>query len=179
MTRHHSLHDQPNSFGWISIALHWTTAVAVIALWFIGKSIVWLPAEEMDQRRSLHITIGLIAWLPLAARIVWRLRVKHPRAEGQSEREHKVARVAHALMLVVLSLMILSGPVMAWSLPERTALSNFALAIHGNAANVLFVLIVLHVAGALKHLMFDDDETIARIFVPRKSVAKPRSEENS
>lgn len=169
MARHSSLHDQPNSFGWISIALHWTTAVAVIALWFVGSSITWVPAEEMDQRRALHITIGLISWLPLAARIVWRLCVRHPRAEGQSAREHRVARVVHTLMLLLIGLMILSGPIMAWSLPERTALTQLALVIHSNAANVLLALIVLHIGGALKHLMFDDDETIARIFMPRKS----------
>lgn len=174
-----SLHDQPNSFGWISIALHWTTAVAVVALWFVGKSILWVPTEEIDQRRALHITIGLIAWLPLAARIVWRFRNKHPQATGQSLKEHHVARFAHMLMLVLLTLMILSGPLMAWLLPERTALTNLAFAIHSNAANVLLVLILLHVAGALKHLMFDDDETIARIFVPRKTMAKPQLEEKN
>jgi len=32
---------------------------------------------------------------------------------------------------------------------------------------VLAGLVLLHVAAAMKHLMFHDDETIARIFVPK------------
>ena len=163
-----SLYDSPNSFGWISITLHWATAVAVVVLWFIGKSILWVPAGEMEARRSLHVVIGLSVWLLLAGRIAWRLRVTHPRAVGQSHRAHSIARAAHFLMLAALAVMLLSGPVMAWALPERTALASAALAIHSTAANVLILMVVLHIAGALKHLMFHDDETIARILVPRR-----------
>ncbi|MDP1930891.1 MAG: cytochrome b/b6 domain-containing protein [Gammaproteobacteria bacterium] len=169
MSNSSSLYDQSSSFGWISIALHWSTAVAVIALWLVGKSISWLPAEDIDARRSLHIMIGLIAWLPLVLRIVWRWKVKHPRAFGQSARTHTVARVTHYLILAALAVMILSGPVMAFFLPEANSLTNIALTLHANAANVLLMLIVLHVGGALKHLMFHDDETVARIFVPRRN----------
>ncbi len=168
MTKSSNLYDGPNSFGWISITLHWATALAVVALWFIGKSILWGPAEELDARRSLHIVTGLSVWLPLAGRILWRLRIRHPRAVGQSDRTHAVARAAHFLMLAALAIMLISGPLMAWLLPERSALANAALAVHATTATVLIVMVVLHIGGALKHLMFHDDETIARIFVPRR-----------
>ncbi len=168
MTTSSNLYDSPNSFGWISIALHWATALAVVVLWFVGKSIMWVPAEELDARRSLHIVIGLSVWLLLAGRIAWRLRVPHPRANGQSDRTHAVARAAHFLMLAALAIMLVSGPLMAWLLPERGTLANAALAVHAATSTVLIVMVVLHIGGALKHLMFHDDETIARIFVPRR-----------
>ncbi len=168
MTTSTHLYDSPNSFGWISIALHWATALAVVVLWFVGKSIMWVPSEELDARRSLHIVIGLSVWLLLAGRIAWRLRVTHPRANGQSDRTHAVARAAHFLMLTALAIMLVSGPLMAWLLPERGTLANAALAVHATTATVLIVMVVLHIGGALKHLMFHDDETIARIFVPRR-----------
>jgi cytochrome b561 len=168
VTKSSNLYDGPNSFGWISITLHWATALAVVALWFIGKSILWVPAEELDARRSLHIVTGLSVWLLLAGRILWRLRIRHPRAVGQSDRTHTVARAAHFLMLAALAIMLISGPLMAWLLPERSALANAALAVHATTATVLIVMVVLHIGGALKHLMFHDDETIARIFVPRR-----------
>ncbi|NQV68405.1 MAG: cytochrome b/b6 domain-containing protein [Pseudohongiella sp.] len=168
MTQHRSLYDQPDSFGWITIALHWTTSIAIIVLWFVGQSILLQPADEVDARRALHITLGLIAWLPLAGRIVWRLRVGHPQVTGQTRLIHAIARVTHYLMLAALSVMIISGPLMAWALPERTDIAHFALAFHSSAALVLLALISLHILGALKHLMFHEDETIARIFVPRQ-----------
>lgn len=167
MSEHPSLYDRPDSFGWISITLHWTTAVLIIVLWFVGMSIAYQAPETVAARRTLHITLGLLAWLPLAARIGWRLVQAHPQVRGQSAATHRLARAAHYLMLAALSVMLLSGPVMAWALPDRPAMAEGALLFHSNAAKLLLVLVLLHVAAALKHLMFHDDETIARIFVPK------------
>lgn len=172
MTKRSSLFDQPDSFGWISIALHWTTTVAIIALWLIGQSISNQGADEIDARRALHITLGLVAWLPLAARIVWRLVVAHPHVNGQTSLIHRIAQVTHYLILGALSIMIISGPIMAWALPDRTEIARFALGFHSQAAVVLLVLVGLHILGALKHLMFNEDETIARMFMPRKTTQK-------
>lgn len=165
-----SLYDRPNSFGWISITLHWTTTVAIVVLWLVGQSITSQLTDEIDARRALHITLGLVAWLPLAGRIGWRLLVAHPHVRGQSRLIHRVARFTHYLILAALSVMIISGPIMAWALPDRTGIADIALVFHANAAVVLFTLVVLHVLGSLKHLMFHEDETIARIFLPRKQM---------
>lgn len=167
MSKHPLLHDQPNSFGWISIALHWITAILIIILWFVGMSIMYQSPDAIDTRRSLHITIGLLAWLPLAARIGWRVVMGHPHVNGQSLRLHRLAKATHYVMLAILAIMLVTGPLMAWLLPERTSLVDMALLLHSNAAKLLAVLVVLHIAAALKHLMFHDDETIARIFLPK------------
>ena len=55
-----SLLDTQNSFGWFSIGLHWFAALAIILLWFVGQSISLQSIEQIDARRSLHITLGLI-----------------------------------------------------------------------------------------------------------------------
>ena len=103
--------DQPDSFGWLSIALHWVTAAIIVALWIIGRSIVIQDSTEaIDARRSVHIMIALSAWLLLLLRIVWRLRMHHPHAAGQSLFIHRAAQSVHYIMLVVLSLMMISGP---------------------------------------------------------------------
>jgi cytochrome b561 len=163
-----TLQDRPDSFGWISIALHWLTAVLITALWIIGRSIEFQAVDSIDARRSLHVTLGLAAWLLLAARIAWRLKNPHPRAFGQSELIHRVARATHYLMLMLLAIMLVSGPLLAWSSSTLPAMAAGIHSVHGAGANLLLLLVVIHVAGALKHLMFNDDETIARIFVPRR-----------
>lgn len=167
MGSRNSLYDRADSFGWISIALHWTTAVAIIALWFIGKSISSQPPGEIDVRRGLHIAIGLACWLPLLARIIWRFRIAHPRAVGQSMRIHHVARFIHFTMLVLLMVMLISGPLMAWAITDKPELFENVYRVHALSANILFALVVLHVLGTLKHLMFHEDETIARMIWPR------------
>ncbi len=168
MTKRSSLFDEANSFGWISILLHWSTALAIIVLWFIGKSIAFQSPELVDARRTLHVTLGLILWLPLAGRIVWRLVATHPRSSGQSLLTHQMARAAHYLLLTMLGLMLISGPLLAWLSPLAGPMADTLLFVHANTANVFAILIGLHVLAALKHLMFHDDETVARIFVPRR-----------
>ena len=168
MTTVSALYDNAKSFGWFSIALHWFATLAVILLWFVGQSIGSLPADEIDARRSLHITIGLIVWLPLFIRIVWRIKSRHPHVDGQTLLTHRLAKTAHYIMLAVLGVLLLSGPLMAWAIPQSASLKEVAFVFHSNAAKALAVLVVLHVLAAMKHLMFHDDETIARIFVPRR-----------
>ena len=144
--------------------------MAIVVLWLVGQSITSQLTDEIDARRALHITLGLVAWLPLAGRIGWRLLVAHPHVSGQSSLIHSVARFTHYLILAALGVMIISGPIMAWALPDRTGIADIAQVFHSNAAVVLFTLVVLHVLGALKHLMFHEDGTIARIFLPRKQM---------
>lgn len=168
MPLHSSLRDSPNSFGWLSITMHWLSAIAVVLLWFVGKSIVSVPADQIDARRELHVLMGLVLWLPLALRIIWRVRVGHPHAEGLKLRQHRLARGVHLLLLALLALMLVTGPVMAWFLPERNAVTSAALFVHSNTAMLLFAMVILHVMAALKHLMFHDDESVARIFLPRR-----------
>lgn len=160
--------DRNDSFGWVSIALHWLSAIIIIAMWFIGKSILEQPADEIDARRSLHVTLGLSAWALLAARIVWRIANPHPHVRGQSRRVHRVARTAHHVMLFVLGVMLISGPLLAWAkASQRLDLAGPLQLTHATSATVLCALTVLHILGALKQLMFHDDETIVRMLWPR------------
>lgn len=161
------LYDQADSFGWMSIALHWLSSGLVIALWLLGKSISQQPLDEIDERRTLHIIVGLSAWLLIAARIAWRLYMRHPHVAGQSLRTHRIAMAVHYTMLTVLSLMLLSGPVLALTYAGSSPLTDIARFIHTNGANVLFILVLLHLLGTLKHLMFHNDETIVRMLWPR------------
>lgn len=182
--RHARLYDTGSIYGWISILLHWVTAVIVIALWFLGRSIMNLPLEEADGRRGLHVSVAATAWLLLILRAAWRFRSGHPHARGQSDFIHRIAVIAHYAMLTVLLLMLLSGPLMVWAggrpivifdairipgpIAEAETLGDLARFIHSNAAMVLFWLVILHIGGALKHLMFHTDDTFARMIWPGK-----------
>ncbi len=169
MNRHLDLKDKSDSFGWISIALHGATATVILTMWFIGQSIYSQSSpESVDAAKNLHITIGLLSWALIAGRIAWRIRNGHPRVAGQTLRTHRIARSAHYLMLGLLSVVIITGPLMAWLGSWGSALFSLLHTIHGIAANVLFALIVVHILASLKHLMFHEDETIVRILMPKK-----------
>ena len=159
--------DQPDSFGWVSIVIHWVTTIVIIALWFIGRSIVEQPSiEAVEARRKLHVTVGLTVWLLLLFRIYWRVRMKHPRADGQSLFIHRVARTTHYIMLVVVGLMMVSGPAMVFM--DNRTITDLALAVHTISGSVLFALVLLHIGGTLKHIIFHEDDTIVRMLWPKK-----------
>ena len=184
--RQSRLHDTVSIYGWISILLHWMAAIIVIALWFIGQSIMNLPLDEADDRRALHVSVAAGAWLLLILRTVWRFRSGHPHVRGQSAFIHRVAVIAHYAMLIVMLLMLLSGPLMVWAggrpivifdairIPgpfgESETLGDVAWFIHSNSAMALFWLVVLHIGGALKHLMFHNDDTFARMIWPGRDL---------
>ena len=178
------IHDNDTRYGWTSIALHWITAIAVIALWIVGKSIFASEPDLVDARRSLHVSIAASAWLVLLLRVVWRFREGHPRVRGQTVRIHRIAKAAHYAMLALLLAMMLSGPLLVWaggnhigvfglvSIPApfaaSDALRSLAWYLHSKAAMLLLVLVLLHIGGALKHLMFHSDDTIVRMIWPGK-----------
>jgi cytochrome b561 len=165
--------------------LHWVTAIIVIALWFIGRSITDLGPEQMDSRRALHVSVAASAWLLLVLRVFWRFRSGHPRIRGQSDLIHYVARTTHYTMLLLMIVMLFSGPILVWSsgnpivifgalsIPSPfghvESMSRLAWFIHSNAAILLFWLVLLHIGGALKHLMFHSDDTIVRMIWPGKA----------
>lgn len=164
--RHPAL-DRSNSFGWISIALHWATAVLIIAMWIVGKNISWAEDNSAEFWRTLHITVGLSAWVLLAARIVWRVFSAHPRSSGLTKRTHSIAKAVHYLMLTTLTALILSGPVVAW-LGRGNSFGSAALLMHTYAGDVLLILVITHILAAVKHLMFHQDDSVIRILWPKR-----------
>ncbi len=53
-------------------------------------------------------------------------------------------------------------------LGESESIRELARFVHSNTAWLLFGLVLLHIGGALKHLMFHADDTIARMIWPGK-----------
>ena len=180
-----TLTDTDTVYGWISILLHWSTAIIVIALWFIGKGIMSASPESIDARRALHVSIASAAWLLIFFRIAWRFRGGHPRIRGQSDRIHRISKANHYLMIGVALLMLLSGPFLVWadgrpidvfgllSIPApfgpAPGIREVAWLIHENFANLLGILVLLHFSGAMKHLMFHTDDTIVRMLWPTRT----------
>jgi cytochrome b561 len=136
----------------------------------------------MDVQRQLHISIAASAWLLILARVIWRIRSGHPHVKGQTLLVHRIAKSAHYAMLTLLIMMLASGPIMVWSggepisifgwfsirgpIGESELTREVAWFIHSNCAMLLLWLVLLHVSGALKHLMFHADDTIARMIWP-------------
>jgi cytochrome b561 len=174
--------DTQDGYGWLSIALHWVTAIAVLGLWFVGANISG-SGTERNGMVSLHTTIAVMSFALLVIRIVWRLRSGHPgRSARQGELSFAAGKLVHYVLLASLAVMLGSGPLMAWS--AGSAIHVFALDIpspwepspeafsilHLVHSTTATVVVGLHVLGVFKHMIFDRDGTLDRIMAPSPAV---------
>jgi cytochrome b561 len=177
------LTDTPTGYGWISILLHWVTAVVIVVMLFVGNSIEALLGAARLEAIDFHTSIGISSYLLLVARIAWRAVYKHPGPQsGQEGVMYVIGKWVHYLMLIALALMLVTGPVMAWasgidiavfdwfSIPAAS-LPNYPLrdalhVVHRFCAIVIFVGIVLHLGGVYKHTAFNRDGTFIKMIIP-------------
>ena len=178
-----SLKDTATGYGWISIALHWITAIVIIYLLYAGNSIGSLAGEARAATLLRHTSVGITFYVLLVARIVWRFYYGHP---GPNDRQRgwafTLGKWTHMIIIVALSFMLVSGPVMHWSYGNEIAVFDWftiagprepslALAsamhrVHTLSAIVIFIGVLLHVGGVYKHTAFNQDGTLTRILIP-------------
>ncbi|HEY8353715.1 MAG TPA: cytochrome b [Methylophilaceae bacterium] len=141
----------------------------------------WHLSEAVSPRTfyfNLHKSFGVTLLALIAFRLYWRLTHQPPALPGSLKAwERKLAEIAHGLLYVLMVVMPVSGLLMAlyskfgvkWFglefLPglDNAAVREFFLVVHAWAAIAFALLILLHVAAALKHKFIDKDETMERM----------------
>lgn len=171
----------------ISILIHWTTALLIIALFYIGWTMVDLPrGPERTENFALHKSLGITVLLLSIVRIYWRWRTPTPAyPESIARWKIRVARIVHALFYVALLTQPLSGylsssfsgyktswfgmPLPHWGYRDPP-LNEFFTDVHVASSMILGALICLHFAGALSHLILQDG--LFRRMLPGKMVSQ-------
>ncbi len=176
------LRNTSGSYGWIAIILHWLVAVAVIGLFALGLYMTGLSYYDPFYRQGpfIHKSIGILLFMLVAFRLVWRLINPRPAPVPTIKRwEHIGAELAHWGLYLLMFAVMVSGylistadgraidvfgwfSVPAWitGLPRQ---EDIAGAVHYWLAMVLIGLAVLHGLAALKHHFWDRDDTLRRM----------------
>ncbi len=187
--------NNKNSYGWASICLHWVGAVGLIWLYILGQDIV--TAKELGVARELrralteyHVSIGCIFLVFFVARIVFHIAQRQPNKPQQHKTLNLISKVVVWGFLLLIFAQVVTGPLIEWSAMRPVKFFDlFAIPspfearinwmhkggefIHEYAANMFWPLIILHVGGGLKHLLWGDDNIFKRIFWVRN---KPSQE---
>lgn len=180
-----ALTNTEDTYGLIHQILHWATALLILALIPMGVFMHNLPdgnAEEIADKfwlYSLHKTIGMSALLVASLRIMWAVIQPQPRPLHQGL-EGFAAKAVHHLLYGAIIIM----PVLGWFhhaasegyapiwwplsqnlffIPIDPNLSKFFGLAHFATGIVLVISLVLHIAGAFKHLLIDKDQTLQRM----------------
>jgi cytochrome b561 len=164
----------PARYGRPAIALHWLSALLIIAMLFLGFWMVDLPRRTPARGFyfNLHKSFGIVVGVLVLARVTWRLTHAAPVLPACMPRwQAAAARTNHFLLYACMALQPLTGyvgssfnqygvKVFGFALPqwawEDRHLRELFAAFHGWLAIVLSVLVGIHVAAACKHLLKHD-----------------------
>jgi cytochrome b561 len=169
-------------YGLVSVLLHWSVAAVAIGLFALGLWMVELTYYDPWYTRApdIHKGIGVLLFLTLSVRLLWRLANPRPRPlSSHSPLERRAARVAHALLYLLLFAVMASGylistadgrpidvfglfqvPATLSGLPNQADLAG---EVHLVLAVTLMVLAGVHALAALKHHFIDRDRTLVRM----------------
>jgi cytochrome b561 len=151
------------------MALHWTTAALVIALY--GLAQVWGFLQRGSAPRhtiqGLHVSLGLCLTLVLVLRIVWRLTAGRKLPAAASGPMELAAKAAHYGLYLLLAAEATLGWTFRWASKDPLALfglfsipspADFTAAqrhsiafLHDWIATIIIVLAALHALAALFH----------------------------
>ncbi len=179
---------QRSHYSTVAIWLHWIIAFIVIGNLIGGLTIdYWFDSPDPAMKATgatimgLHKSLGLTVIVLTLARLAWRIaNPPPPLPSHMTPLELGLAKATHGLFYALMLLMPLSGWAMvstakrvapvSWfgvvevpALPLSRGLSEVFDASHLLLGYLAFAVIVLHVAGALKHHFLDRDDVLARM----------------
>lgn len=170
-------------YSTVSILLHWTLAALLIVQVFVGGCFEEVPrGPRKAEAFALHASLGATILFLSLVRLGWRaVHPAPPLPANYSRPVRLLARATHVGFYVVMIGMPLTGWAAASTsgrpLPDVWGAIPFPrLPVSGEAAHdaaealhvdvilkLLWALLALHVAGALKHHLIDRDSTLARM----------------
>lgn len=174
------MREPADRYSSVAILLHW-----LIAGLLIGNIVIALTMDSAVLFQT-HKSIGILVLLLTGVRLVWRLTHPWPAlATSLGAWERMAARTTHFAFYVLL----LAVPLLGWAaastgrrgtgdlfgvipwfdlpLGKSGELHDLTGEAHELAVYLTIALIVLHVAGALKHQLIDRDGTLRRMLPGR------------
>jgi cytochrome b561 len=173
----------------IAVSLHWIIAFAIFATMALG---VYMHELELSPTKlklySYHKWIGVTIFGLVLFRLAWRLAHRPPPPpEGMPAWQHRAAGAAHAALYLLTLAIPLSGWLMSSAsgfqvvylgvlpIPDLVAkdrsLADQLKDVHYYLNILMFTVLVLHVAAALKHHVVDRDDVLSRML----PLLKPRT----
>lgn len=174
---HMSLHPESRHFNLTARVLHWSMALMIMAMLFIGIGMV-TSLSLRPTLISLHQPLGIAILLLVVVRLINRLRHRPPPLPADlPTMQVFAAKASHWLLYTLMFAM----PLVGWSMLSAggypvTMFNSFALpaiaphnatvyavlrSTHTWLALLLFATILMHLAAALFHAWVRRDEVFA------------------
>lgn len=178
-----SLRNTPSSFGLVSRANHWITAfafilaitIAIIAEEFMEKG------PERTELFQLHFSLGVSIFMLMLIRMLWLKMSPNPVPIGDNRKEIVLAHIVKGFLYLSMLALPISGYIMVdlkgveinvfgqFVLPhlfepdKESTLRAIAKTLHVWGGFAIIAVLLLHIAGALKHHLILKDNTLLRM----------------
>lgn len=183
-----------------AIAFHWLVAAAVVAN--VALALTWphLPDAGVRPAIDTHKSIGITVLGLAIMRLLWRWTHRPPPLpQGYRRWEITASHIAHTLLYVLIFAMPLTGwimdsaykdaathpmfwfglfewpriaPILRLDPAHRDQVHDGFGAAHLLLSYLLYALVAAHVAGALKHQLFDGERELQRMWPGRRPLAE-------
>lgn len=174
--------EQGARYGTVSIVFHWVIALAIVFMIILGWRLEEAEGPARYALYQLHKSLGITILLLSLGRLAWRLTHRPPPEEPMPAWQKRLALAVHVAFYVIMIGIPLTGwamvsaspigvPTMLWGaipwpdlpLPRSEGLAETFSFGHGALVKLTYGLLLLHVAGALKHHFVDKDRTLGRM----------------
>jgi cytochrome b561 len=184
----------PARYTRVAIVLHWLIACLMVIAVALGWLANLAPDAAVRPMIDTHKSVGLTVLALAVMRLLWRLTHQPPPMPPKySPIERRGAHAAHWALYALIFLLPISGYLhdsafklaaahplrWFWLIPvprlpaimdmpaaQKAAFHAQLFAVHVWLGYALYVLFVLHVAGALKHQLIDHEPELQRM-LPR------------
>jgi cytochrome b561 len=178
------LFNSPQRYGAVAMTLHWLIAAAIIFMLAFGKYMHGLPDSDPNKFAfyQLHKSIGITILVFSLARLGWRfVNVVPPLPAQMPNWQRWGAHISHFLLYALMIGLPLSGwlrvstdrvgiPTLWFGLFEvphfpllSDRITHFMHDVHETSGNLMILLLIAHVAAALKHQIWDRDTVLRRM----------------
>jgi len=175
------LKNSATSYGWVTIALHWSMALLIFFLFGLGLYMVELTYYDAWYKGSLdlHKSLGLISLFALIFRIFWRIINQTPAELAGPRWEKLSAHYMHLGLYGLMLILMISGylistadgraiavfelirvPALPWGIENQ---EDIVGELHEILAWLLISMVAVHALAAIKHQLINKDNGLGRI----------------
>ena len=176
----------------LAITLHWLIAIGIFVNIFLALTVDFYPENYVRPTIDLHKSIGITVLGLAIMRLIWRLTHQPPALPSTYQKwEIQLSHATHILLYVVIFAAPITGWLhdSAWKDAATHPMSLYGIipwprigyimnmepatkehlhdlfgAFHGIAGKIIYVLVGLHILGALKHQFFDKQRELQRMW---------------
>jgi cytochrome b561 len=174
--------DDGTAYDNVAIALHWATALLVVANFVLAETWVYFSKPTAHLLQATHMSFGILLGLVIIARLVWRQMPGHQVSSLEAGWVRIASKAGQYVLYVLLVVEVGLGVLVQWV--RGKPLSLFGLGIpsplaalprpvrhqitevHNWVAWTIIIIAAVHAAAALYHHYVLKDRVLVRM-LPR------------